>query len=60
MKKSQMRQVFNLPPEFSISHDLIAGVTIGIITIPQAMAFALLAGLPPIYGLYGSFIPLII
>lgn len=40
--------------------DFFAGITVGIVTIPQGMAFALLAGLPPIYGLYGSFIPLII
>ncbi|PVD29777.1 hypothetical protein C0Q70_09034 [Pomacea canaliculata] len=33
-------------------NDLIAGVTSGIMMIPQGMAFALLASLPPITGLY--------
>jgi len=32
--------------------DLAAGLTCTIITIPQAVAFALIAGLPPVYGLY--------
>ncbi len=40
--------------------DLIAGLTVGVMLIPQAMAYAMLAGLPPIYGLYASTIPLII
>lgn len=39
--------------------DLIAGLTIGIMHIPQGMGFALLAGLPPVYGLYTSFFPVI-
>ena len=52
--------LFNLPENYSLKNDAIAGLTIGIVTIPQAMAFALLAGLPPIYGLYGSLIPLIV
>ena len=52
--------LFQLPKEYSLKSDLIAGLTIGIVTIPQAMAFSLLAGLPPIYGLYGSLIPLIV
>lgn len=34
--------------------DLIAGVTVAIILIPQAMALALMAGLPAIYGLYAA------
>ncbi len=51
---------FNPPKDYSYRHDIIAGITVGVITIPQAMAFALLAGLPPIYGLYGAFIPLIV
>ncbi|MGK0363372.1 MAG: SulP family sulfate permease [Saprospiraceae bacterium] len=38
--------------------DLIAGLTVGVLLIPQGMAYAVLAGLPPIYGLYGGLIPL--
>ena len=55
-----IKKFFNFPNKYSFQDDLLAGVTIGIVTIPQAMAFALLAGIPPIYGLYGSFIPLLI
>ncbi|KPJ15655.1 Sodium-independent sulfate anion transporter [Papilio machaon] len=35
--------------------DLIAGITVGLTVIPQALAYATLAGLPPQYGLYSSF-----
>lgn len=38
--------------------DVIAGLTVGVMFIPQAMAYAVLAGLPPIYGLYGGLLPL--
>ena len=55
-----IKKFFNFPNKYSFQDDLLAGITIGIVTIPQAMAFALLAGIPPIYGLYGSFIPLLI
>lgn len=51
---------FNPPENYRYRDDLVAGITVGVITIPQAMAFALLAGLPPIYGLYGAFIPLLV
>lgn len=37
--------------------DLIAGVTVSIILIPQGIAYALIAGLPPIYGLYSALVP---
>eukprot|EP00042_Codosiga_hollandica_P059488 m.917987 g.917987 ORF g.917987 m.917987 type:complete len:958 (-) comp60172_c0_seq30:8093-10966(-) len=40
--------------------DLIGGATIGIMMVPQSMAYALLANLPPVYGLYTSFVPLIL
>ncbi len=40
--------------------DLIAGLTVGVMLIPQGMAYAMIAGLPPIYGLYASTVPLII
>ncbi|MGB1450009.1 MAG: SulP family inorganic anion transporter [Flavobacteriaceae bacterium] len=53
-------RMFNLPVNYHYRDDLFAGITVGVITIPQAMAFALLAGLPPIYGLYGAFLPLLV
>ncbi|MCH7411100.1 solute carrier family 26 protein [Belliella sp. DSM 111904] len=40
--------------------DISAGVTVGIMLIPQGMAYAMLAGLPPIHGLYAATIPLIL
>ena len=44
----------------TIKGDLYAGVVVGIMLIPQSMAYALLAGMPPIYGLYASLAPLIV
>ena len=40
--------------------DLIAGLSIAIIVIPQGLAYAMIAGLPPIYGLYAALIPQLI
>ena len=40
--------------------DLIAGITGTVIVIPQAVAFAMIAGLPPIYGFYTAMITPII
>jgi len=37
--------------------DFIAGITVAIILIPQGIAYALIAGLPPIYGLYCALAP---
>jgi len=44
----------------SFQGDLIAGLTVGMMLIPQGMAYAMLAGLEPIYGLYASITPLIV
>jgi SulP family sulfate permease len=38
-------------------NDVVAGVVLALMIIPQAMSYALLAGLPPIYGLYASTVP---
>ncbi len=38
--------------------DLMAGITVAVMLVPQGMAYAMLAGMPPIYGLYGGLIPL--
>lgn len=43
-----------------LSGDISAGLTVGVMLIPQGMAYSMLAGLPPIYGLYAVTIPLII
>lgn len=40
--------------------DLSAGLTVGVMLIPQGMAYAMIAGLPPIYGLYASTIPILL
>ncbi len=40
--------------------DLMAGVIVAIMLVPQGMAYALLAGLPPEVGLYASILPLVI
>jgi SulP family sulfate permease len=37
--------------------DLSAGLTVGVMLIPQGMAYAVLAGVPPIYGLYAALLP---
>jgi SulP family sulfate permease len=44
----------------NIKGDVSAGLTVGVMLIPQGMAYSMLAGLPPIYGLYASIVPLLI
>ena len=44
----------------SLKDDLIAGITGTIIVIPQAVAFAIIAGLPPVYGFYTAMLTPII
>ncbi len=43
-----------------LSGDLIAGFTVAVMLIPQGMAYAMLAGLPPEIGLYSSILPLMV
>ncbi len=40
--------------------DVIAGITVAIVLIPQGIAYALIAGLPPIYGLYCALLPQVV
>ncbi len=37
--------------------DAISGLTVALVLVPQSMAYAQLAGLPPYYGLYAAFLP---
>ncbi len=41
----------------ALRFDAVAGLTVALVLIPQSMAYAQLAGLPPYYGLYASFLP---
>lgn len=44
----------------SLRADLLAGITVALILVPQSMAYAQLAGLPVVYGLYAGFLPVIV
>ncbi|RIV85086.1 SulP family inorganic anion transporter [Aurantiacibacter zhengii] len=43
----------------ALSNDMVAAVIVTIMLIPQSLAYALLAGLPPVVGLYASILPLV-
>lgn len=40
----------------NLAKDFVAGLTVAVVLIPQVMAYASLAGLPPVYGLYAAFL----
>ncbi|MEI7850415.1 MAG: sulfate permease [Kiritimatiellales bacterium] len=44
----------------TVRADFIAGLTVALVLIPQSMAYANLAGLPPYVGLYAAFLPAIV
>lgn len=43
----------------ALQSDATAGLTVGVMLIPQGMAYAVIAGVPPIYGLYAGLVPLL-
>lgn len=64
--KTTLRQFF-LPfldwfplPQGGLQKDIIAGITVALVLIPQSMAYAALAGMPPHYGLYAAFVPVLV
>lgn len=56
-ERTQQRDVVRRKP---VLGDLIAGITVALILIPQSLAYAELAGMPPEHGLYAAAIPLLI
>ncbi|MFY1699561.1 SulP family inorganic anion transporter [Solwaraspora sp. WMMA2101] len=43
-----------------LRHDLIAGLTVAVMLVPQSMAYAALAGMPPVTGLYAATVPVLV
>ncbi len=55
--------ILNWLPDYKrayLSGDISAGLTVGIMLVPQGMAYAMIAGLPPVFGLYASLVPQVI
>lgn len=60
---SQFMPIIDLLKSYSrktFGNDLLSGLTLGLILIPQGIAYAIIAGLPPIFGLYSALIPPVI
>ncbi|CAG7833194.1 unnamed protein product [Allacma fusca] len=62
LSKENLQKVFPIikwAPEYSrkkMVSDIIAGLTVGLTILPQGLAYATVAGLPPVYGLYSGFV----
>ncbi|MCU7796934.1 MAG: sulfate permease [Candidatus Thiodiazotropha sp. (ex Myrtea spinifera)] len=52
-----MEWIGELKNKDTVRADIMAGVTVALVLVPQSMAYAQLAGLPVYYGLYASFLP---
>jgi sulfate permease, SulP family len=48
--------LFDLRQEVNYKTEILAGLTVAMTMIPESLSFALLAGFPPLVGLYGAFI----
>ncbi len=53
-------QIGELRDVETLKIDILAGITVALVLVPQSMAYAQLAGLPAYYGLYASFLPPIV
>ena len=58
LKTAHARWVASLREHFR--DDLVAGLTVFVVLVPQALAYAMLVGVPPVYGLYAATIPTIL
>lgn len=63
MKLKQILPILDWLPNYqrkNLSGDISAGLTVGVMLIPQGVAYAMIAGLPPVYGLYAAMIPQVV
>ena len=42
-----------------LQSDVLAGLAVGVMAVPQCVSFALMAGLPSVYGLYSALLPVL-
>ncbi len=59
VRRLSIAKLLTLSPD-AIKKDLVAGVTVSLVAIPQSLAYAQLAGVPAYYGLYAALIPTIV
>ncbi len=52
--------VWGMAGSSTLKADVLAGVTVSLVAVPQSLAYAQLAGMPPVCGLYAAFIPTLI
>lgn len=61
-----LNQLWQLPnwvrhyQKSKLAQDLLAGLIVGILVIPQSLGYAMLSGLPPVYGLYSAIVPVLV
>lgn len=55
-----LRQIQTNRKSIDLKHDLLSGLIVALVSIPISMGYATIAGLPPVYGLYGSLFPILI
>ena len=63
MEKEQAKGLFCTLRGYSwryLPKDIFVGIIIAAVSIPIAMGYAEVSGLPPVYGLYGSVLPIIV
>ncbi|MCK0180450.1 solute carrier family 26 protein [Flavobacteriaceae bacterium S0862] len=63
MNLKSILPIFSWLPNYKkewLKGDISAGLTVGVMLIPQGMAYASIAGLPAVYGLYASIVPILI
>jgi sulfate permease, SulP family len=57
---SHIRTAMDSYGKGTLRADIVAGLTVAMIAVPQAMAYAAIAGINPMYGLFGAILPAIV